>query len=220
MPELERAEFEERLQSQSPEPLDASVLAALHAHYRLLVRWNERTSLIGPGTLDVAVDVHYGESLAALPLIPHAGPRTLVDIGSGAGFPGFVLAVARPNLRGVLVEARERKWSFLKAIAAETGIAVECLLGTVDRSLPKGFPGRVDYVSLRALTLPPRAWQALSPSLAERARALIWAGREDPQLPAGSRITRSVAVPGSRWKRILVVERAGADGSDHAGDAD
>ena len=206
MSELTPAEFENRLRACSPEPLDAKTVSALHAHYRLLLRWNRQTSLVGPGTIDDAVETHYGESLAALPLIGAAEGKTIVDLGSGAGFPGFVLAAARPGARSVLVEARERKWSFLKAIALETALPVECVLGTLDRSLPKGFPPRVDYVTLRALKLPPRAWQTLLRTLAEKARVLIWATREDPSIPAPLRIARSLALPGSHSKRILELE--------------
>jgi 16S rRNA (guanine527-N7)-methyltransferase len=162
--------------------------------------------LVGPGTIDDAVETHYGESLGALPLIDVSAGKTLVDIGSGAGFPGFVLAAARPGMRAVLLEARERKWSFLKAIALETAVSIECVMGTLDRSLPKGFPPRVDYVTLRALKLSPRAWQTLLHSLTEKARVLIWAGREEPPLPAALRITRSLSLPGSHSKRILELE--------------
>ncbi len=206
MPELTPAEFEERLAACSPEPLTAATTAALLTHYRLLLRWNRQTSLVGPGTIDGAVETHYGESLAALPLLRDAEGKTIVDIGSGAGFPGFVLAAARPGARLVLVEARERKWSFLKAVALETALSIECVLGTLDRSLPKGFPPRVDCVTLRALKLSPRAWQTLSHTLVEGSRVLIWAGREEPPIPPTLRIRRSLALPGSHSKRIVELE--------------
>lgn len=211
MRELAAVEFEHRLRACSPEPLGDSTVAALYVHYRLLLRWNQRTSLIGPGTIEDLVEVHYGESLAALPLLGRLEGETLVDVGSGAGFPGVVLAAARPRARLVLVEAKQRKWSFLKAVALETGLRFECLLGSLDRCLPKGFPARVDYVTLRALKLPARGWRALLPSLAEGARILVWAGREDPEIPSTLRIGCSVGLPGTRWKRILELERSTLD---------
>jgi 16S rRNA (guanine527-N7)-methyltransferase len=208
MGELSASEFSDRIQAASPEPLSPACVEALRGHYRLLLRWNERISLVGPGTLEGAIEVHYGESLAALPLLPSTAEATLVDVGTGAGFPGFVLAVARPNLRVTLIESRERKWSFLKAAAAETGISVDCVLGTVDRSLPPGLPKRLDFVTLRALKLPGRAWQALASHLSDPGRVLVWAGREDPEVPPQVRTLRQVALPGSQWKRILELERA------------
>jgi 16S rRNA (guanine527-N7)-methyltransferase len=205
---LTAAEFAARLGESSPEPLAAAAVAALFTHYQLLLRWNERTSLVGPGTLDRLIEIHYGESLAALPLLEDSAGKTLVDIGSGAGFPGVVLAAARPGMRVAVVEARDRKWSFLKAVAAETGLGYDCVLGSLDRALPPGFPARVDYVTLRALKLPARAWRTLQERLADSARILIWAGREDPAVPPMLRVRRSVEIPGSHSKRVLELERA------------
>jgi 16S rRNA (guanine527-N7)-methyltransferase len=200
---LTSAEFERAIRSQAPEALTASAVRALEIHYRSLLRWNERTSLVGPGTIEDALDVHYGEALAALPLLGDSDGKTLVDVGSGGGFPGFVLAAARPGLRCVLVEARERKWSFLKAVALESGIGVQCLLGTVDRTLPKGFPTRVDYVTIRALKLSAPAWQAILGRLARDGRILTWAGQEEPEVPPSFRAVRTLDLPGTRAKRII-----------------
>jgi 16S rRNA (guanine527-N7)-methyltransferase len=208
MAAVEIGEFSDRIQACSAELLSTASVESLYAHYRLLLRWSDRVSLVGPGTLDDAIEVHYGESLAALPILRSAAKGTLVDVGSGAGFPGFVLAAARPDLAVTLVESRERKWSFLKASALESGVDVECLLGTVDRSLPAGFPARVEWVTLRALKLPARAWQTIASRLSNDGRVLVWAGREDPAIPEVLRIRSSVPLPGSRWKRILELEPA------------
>src|ERR1700686_4562734 len=112
LPAISRADFERGIAAASPEPLTAAAMTALYAHYLELARWNERLGLIGPGTADEVLVRHYGEALAALPLIPEATGRA-IDLGSGAGFPGLVLAAARPLLAMTLVEVRERKWSFL-----------------------------------------------------------------------------------------------------------
>ena len=96
MPELTPAEFEDRLPGLFARAADRRDRRGALAHYRFLLRWNRQTSLVGPGTIDEAVETHYGESLAALPLLGDAEGKTIVDIGSGAGFPGFVLAAARP----------------------------------------------------------------------------------------------------------------------------
>ncbi|HUF78495.1 MAG TPA: RsmG family class I SAM-dependent methyltransferase, partial [Thermoanaerobaculia bacterium] len=81
----------------SPVPVVPATLAALYAHYQELRRWSPALSLIGPAAAGDVVERHYGESLAGVPLLP-AGARVLVDVGSGAGFPGFVLAAACPEL--------------------------------------------------------------------------------------------------------------------------
>ena len=132
LPDLERAEFERRLVSAAPGvPLEEATLRALHTHYQELRRWNRRLSLIGPGQIGAVVERHYAESLCGLELIPD-GRQSLLDLGSGAGFPGFVLAAARPDLEVFLVEARQRKWAFLEAVRRRAG-------------LHDGEPARVDH---------------------------------------------------------------------------
>lgn len=209
MAELSPAAFAAEIQQHSPELLTDECVRALHVHYRLLLQWNERISLIGPGTVSSVIEAHYAESLAALALLPATASEggTLIDIGSGAGFPGLVLAAARPQLRASLVEARERKWAFLKTAVAASGLRAECILGSVDRALPVGIPPQVDWLTLRALKLPVRAWRALASRLTERGRVLVWAGREKPAFPGDLlRVARTLSLPGTHWKRILELE--------------
>jgi len=68
-----------------------------------------------------AVDVHLADSLVALELGAVRDARAIVDVGSGAGFPGLPLAVALPDARVVLVEANARRSAFLERAAAATG---------------------------------------------------------------------------------------------------
>jgi 16S rRNA (guanine527-N7)-methyltransferase len=84
---------------------------ALEKHFALLSKWNKTLNLTRVDTWEQAVERHYGESLF---LASHLTPGTVADIGSGAGFPGFVVAVARPDCRVTLIEAHQRKAVFLK----------------------------------------------------------------------------------------------------------
>ena len=108
LPDLSLDEFRRRLEATSPVPVGPEVLDRLLAHYQELRRWNPSLSLVGPAAAADVVERHYAEALSGLPLIP-AGARVLVDVGSGAGFPGFVLAAARPELEVTLVEPRQRR---------------------------------------------------------------------------------------------------------------
>lgn len=220
LPDLSLADFSRRLQDLSPEPLSEATLAALHAHYQELRRWSPRLALIGPGTVGEVLERHYGESLAALPLL---GPRgelrgPLVDAGSGAGFPGFVLAAARPDLETVLVEPRERKWAFLLAAARRAALPVRCLDARVAIPLPRELPERIGCVTSRALRLPAPVLAALGERLVEGGRILLWTGAEPPDLPAPLAVLRSVPLAGSASRRILdvrpVAPAGGGDPSD------
>jgi len=88
-------------------------LLALERHYDLLRRWNEKinlTSLRHPADIIVR---HYCESLALGACLPNV-PLRIADIGSGAGFPGFPVAVLRTDCAVTLVESHSRKCVFLR----------------------------------------------------------------------------------------------------------
>lgn len=88
-------------------------LDQLEAHYDLLVKWNARLNLTRIDSVEEAVRLHYGESLFVGTRLP-AGPLRIVDVGSGAGFPGIPIAVLRPECNVTLVESHQRKGVFLR----------------------------------------------------------------------------------------------------------
>ena len=93
--------------------LDTSQIEALEAHYELLCRWNRAVNLTTVTDLDAAVERHYCESLFLAAQLP-PGALRVADIGSGAGFPGFPVAVLRPDCSVTLIESHQRKAVFLR----------------------------------------------------------------------------------------------------------
>src|SRR5260370_40569008 len=79
-------------------------LDQLQAHYDLLGQWNARLNLTRINSIDEVVRLHYCESLFVGTKLP-AGPLRIVDVGSGAGFPGIPLAILRPECTVALVES-------------------------------------------------------------------------------------------------------------------
>jgi len=207
LPAISRKAFASALRRLSPEPLDDRAIEALLAHYEEMGRWNRRLSLIGPGTADEILSRHYGEALAALPLVPLEA-RQGVDVGSGAGFPGLVLAAARPDLAMTLVEARERKWSFLLAATRKASLPCRCLNARVSVPLPTGLPERIDLVTARALKLDPQVLEAFASRLETGGRILLWVGEQDPDLPPSLVPAGSVRLEGSERRRILELRRS------------
>jgi 16S rRNA (guanine(527)-N(7))-methyltransferase RsmG len=204
LPSLSRPEFAAGISPLSPEPLGDRAVDALFSHYQELARWNRRTNLIGPGTAGEILARHFGESLAALPLVPEDA-RVGLDLGSGAGFPGLVLAAARSNLEMTLAEARERKWAFLAAAARKASLPCRCLNVRVQVPLPAGLPERIDVITSRALRLDTGTWAALAERLAPEGRILLWAGENDPDLPPDLVAWGSVKLAGSERRRILAL---------------
>jgi 16S rRNA (guanine527-N7)-methyltransferase len=93
--------------------LSANQLDALEQHYQLLIKWNSRLNLTRILDLVEVVRFHYCESMFVGTVLP-PGPLAIGDLGSGAGFPGIPLAVFRPDLQIVLLEADSRKAVFLR----------------------------------------------------------------------------------------------------------
>lgn len=102
--------------------LDAAVTDRLQAYVDLLRKWQSRINLVAPATLDDAWRRHILDSGQLLPLMAgHPGP--VLDLGSGAGFPGLVLAIlGRKDV--ILVESDRRKAAFLQEAARVTGTEV------------------------------------------------------------------------------------------------
>jgi 16S rRNA (guanine(527)-N(7))-methyltransferase RsmG len=87
--------------------------AALEAHLDLLMRWNRTLNLTAIRNREEAIERHYCESLFLGAKLP-AGRLRIADVGSGAGFPGFPVAVLRPECSVTLIESHQRKAVFLR----------------------------------------------------------------------------------------------------------
>jgi 16S rRNA (guanine527-N7)-methyltransferase len=93
--------------------LDPAQLDRLQRHFDLMLSWNRKLNLTRVTKVEEAARFHYGESLFLAQVLP-PGPLRIADIGSGAGFPGFPLAVTRPECSVTLIESDQRKAVFLR----------------------------------------------------------------------------------------------------------
>lgn len=179
--------------------LTDEAIERLWQHYETLRKWSSGTALIGPGTAEDALERHYLESLAGVDLIPE-GAQTMVDVGSGAGFPGFVLASVLPAIDSTLVEPRQRKWAFLEAAARAASLPCRCLNARVADQLPSGIPARIDILTMRALKLPSKALAALVERLTTTSRLLLWTTGDIEPIP-GLAVVDRLKLSGSdrRW---------------------
>jgi 16S rRNA (guanine527-N7)-methyltransferase len=126
-------------------------LAQLKAYADILTDWNNRHNLVARSTLPDLWSRHMWDSGQLAALIP-AGSQTLADLGSGAGFPGLVLAAMRPELAVTLHEATTKKCDFLRAAAEAMDLAV-----TVQNARMEDLPRTAfDVVTARACAPLPR----------------------------------------------------------------
>src|SRR5262245_2314651 len=106
-----------------PRVVDPDQLVRQFADYLDELRsWNARGNLVAPGDLGRLVERHVTESLAALPIVDRLAVRELIDLGSGGGFPGVPLKLARPELDVALVESRRLKALFLRRVGVRLGL--------------------------------------------------------------------------------------------------
>jgi len=131
-----------------------SIYAQLSVYLDLLVKWNARTNLTAIREPEEMVRRHFGESLfAGAQLGPRIRPdATLLDFGSGAGFPGLPIQLLLPGLRVTLAESQGKKASFLREAVRTLGLTSEVWAGRVE-AMPEvaGKPRQFDVVTLRAV---------------------------------------------------------------------
>jgi len=101
---------------------DPAAMARLAAYETILRQTNTHTNLVSPGSVAELWKRHLLDSAQLVPLIP-AATRSLIDVGSGAGLPGLIIAAFLPGLQVTLIESIEKKCAFLSAAAKAMGLA-------------------------------------------------------------------------------------------------
>jgi 16S rRNA (guanine527-N7)-methyltransferase len=150
-------------------------LDRLQALVELLALWNKRINLVAPSTLAEVWRRHILDSAQLAPLFPaEAGPH--VDLGSGAGFPGLVLAIVRAAPVH-LIEADARKCAYLREAARLTGAAIEIHNTRIERVA--AFPAGI--ITARALAPLPALIDLAAPFLAPATLCLFLKGRSAAQ---------------------------------------
>lgn len=119
----------------------------LKRYEALLNEWQAMMNLVSKNSLPHAWERHFEDSLQILPLLPQ-GPAVIADLGSGAGFPGMVVAIARPDIKVHLVESIGKKCRFLDTVSRETNIPVSIHNDRIE-SVAGTF--KVDMITARAL---------------------------------------------------------------------
>lgn len=135
-----------------PAALTDPQVQQISAYIDLLVRWNARMNLSAVRDADGIVTRHFGESLfAARHLFPGNPDRPyqsrLIDVGSGAGFPGLPIKIWSHEVRITLIESNQKKAAFLREVIRRLGLKD----ATVFSGRAESFPGQAEVVTLRAV---------------------------------------------------------------------
>lgn len=192
----------------------AGLRPPLRRYLQLLLSWNERIDLVAPADEPLLVARHLLDALQLLKLVP-AGPARVIDVGSGAGLPGLIWALARPELQLVLLEPRGKRAAFLRHAALELGLAVQVREERVEQLLAR--QETYDEAVARALAPFPR-WLALgAPLLREGGHLHAQAGAAPPdgwadpgfclRFGLHPEVERSYSLPGVGLRRALRLVR-------------
>lgn len=190
--------------------LDEKVAARLFTHYEILIKWNKTHNLTRIVSDEDAFNKHYLDAL--LPLMDLTQVKSIADLGSGTGLPGFAAAALWPETEVILVETVGKKCSFMRAVAAkEPDMNVRVIKGRVEKI--KGL--RVDLLMTRA-TFP---WQKVpaycSRHIKEEGELLAYIGKEKPEERVWAEICEredlrdgkivSYSLPGTEYSRHLAL---------------
>jgi 16S rRNA (guanine527-N7)-methyltransferase len=162
-------------------PVSRETTARLDQFVAVLVDWQQRTNLIAASTESTLWTRHIADSLQLLALAPTA--RIWVDLGSGGGFPGLVLACALADLPGDqkaevhLIESNSKKAAFLREAARTTGAPAEIHMERIT-DFVRHAPPRIDIVTARALAPLPKLLVEAYPLLKTGAKGLFPKGQD------------------------------------------
>ncbi len=190
----------------------------LGIYHTLLLDYNQRMDLTAVLEESEIIDRHYVDSLLPLSMpgmIPDAGK--VIDVGTGAGFPGMMLALFRPDLSFTLLDAQQKRLTFLEAVLKETGAKNVTLVHAraEDGARNPALRGQFDLAVARAVAAMPVLTEYLLPYVKVGGKALCWKGpgaiEELPQASKaakilGGRLGEAVPalIPGRDWQHILL----------------
>ena len=209
---MDNARLVELLQPFAPGiELPAKLVEQLQLYLDLLLRWNARMNLTAVRDPEQIVTRHFGESLfAAQALKRHIErPKTLADIGSGAGFPGIPIRLFIPELQLTLIESQDKKATFLREVIR----ALKLENAKVFCGRAEDWNSKADFITLRAVEKFELVLPVAAGLVAERGFLCLLIGAD--QLAAAQRLagagwqwSKPVAVPKSSAREICLAQRA------------
>ncbi len=196
-------------------------LAAFQVYADELIRWNQEFNLTAITDREGIQIKHFLDALSILKVLPPgSGPASVIDVGTGAGFPGLPLKIARPELAVTLAEATGKKAAFCEAVVEKLGLEGVTVLKSRAEELGQDPAHReqYDWALARAVAEMPVLAEYLLPLARVGGHALAQKGENAPaetQAAAGAigklggdlEQLAPVAVPGLAEQRYLVVLR-------------
>jgi 16S rRNA (guanine527-N7)-methyltransferase len=171
-------------------------VAQLSTYLELLLKWNSRMNLTSVREPDQIVRRHFGESLFAASLVASdcALAKSLMDVGSGAGFPGIPIKIVMPHLQLTLIEAQQKKATFLREVVRALNLADVQVANT-----------RADQFGLIADAVTLRAVESFERILPVAERLVAAQGTMVLLIGASQAEKAKSLLPGFQWKEAHAV---------------
>jgi 16S rRNA (guanine527-N7)-methyltransferase len=128
--------------------LDNEQLELFASYYKELIEWNKKMNLTAITQEEDVYVKHFYDSLC-FSKISHLSSETLLDVGSGAGFPSIPLLIAFPNLKVTIIDAQQKRIKFLEALLTKLGLKAKLIHG---RAEDFQFKNHFDLVTARAVS--------------------------------------------------------------------
>lgn len=136
--------------------LDEDKLLKFEHYGALLKEWNEKINLTAIIEDEGIAEKHFFDSLTLLLNTNIPKNATVADVGTGAGFPGVALAIARPDIKLTLIDSLQKRINFLEMLTEKLGVKAKCLhLRAEDAGRDKALREQFDYVTARAVASMP-----------------------------------------------------------------
>jgi len=185
--------------------LTETELGAYDKYLKLLLKWQKSQRLVGRSDQGWIVQHLFVDSLLFLRVLPRE-LDVILDLGSGAGFPGVPIKIVKSDVRLTLVESRRKRASFLAAVIRELGLANTHVINARIEEVSAGLAGRFDAVVMRCAGRLEDLASKAKPLLAPGGVLVASGPPGESALPGGQSVDVPGALPGSR--RRFVVYRA------------
>lgn len=199
--------------------LDETALNRFDAFARLLVEWNEKMNLTGITEPDEIVRKHFVDSLSILAYVELKKDAGLIDVGTGAGFPGLPLLIARPDLKVTFLDSLQKRLTFLEAVTEEIGLPAQFIHSRgEDAGRDPAYREQFDYATARAVASLPVLAEYCLPFVKEDGSFIVMKGRDSAEEQAaatkaipllGGSVVKSFrfTIKGVGSRNILVVKK-------------
>ena len=192
------------LAAEAGDALTSADARRLDLYARLLVEWNEKMNLTAITAPEDILVKHFVDSLTVLPHLP-AGPCALIDVGTGAGFPGVPLAVVRKDIRLTLLDSLNKRLVFLKALCEALEVPAALIHARAEEAgRQTALRERFDVSTARAVAGLPTLCEYCLPFVKPGGRFIAMKGPEaDAEVQAAQ---KAVALLGGRTAQVEALQ--------------